>query len=326
MTLTTRCALFKSFLTIMLRYLVFRLVNSFLLLICLSFLVYLLIYLAPADPAQMIAAQRVGGTPNVEQIAWVRASYGLDRPIPVQYGYWLRSALTGDLGYSIRTDRAIVEELGKHLRFSATLGGITMIFVLLLAAPVGVLAALQVNRGWDQLVRLGSLVLVSIPDFWLGFLLILIFAVQLSWLPSFGARSWQHYLLPIATLGLGQAARLSRLLRSLVLDQLRSDYLRTARAKGIALPPRLWRHLLPNIAVPFVTVSVQQLGMLISGTIIIETLYSLPGLGNYYAQAVNYRDIPVIQATVLLFASIIVLLNLLVDLSYTAIDPRIRYT
>ncbi|MBI1295944.1 ABC transporter permease subunit [bacterium] len=310
----------------MLRYLFQRLLNSLLLLIGLSFLVYLLIYLSPADPAQMIAAQRVGGAPNAEQIAWVRATYGLDRPVFVQYGYWLRSAVTGDLGYSIRTDRAIIAEIGKHLRFSATLGGITMVFVLLVALPVGILAAVQRHRGLDQGIRLASLALVSIPDFWLGFLLILIFAVQLGWLPSFGAKGWEHYLLPIATLGLGQAARLSRLLRSLVLDQLYSDYLRTARAKGIALAPRIWRHLLPNIAVPFVTLAVQQLGMLISGAIIIETLFSLPGLGNYYAQAVNYRDIPVIQATVLLFAGIIIVLNLLVDLSYTVFDPRIRYT
>lgn len=309
----------------MIRYLLQRILHALLLLIGVSVLVYLLIYLAPADPAQIIAAQRVGGTPNAAQIAWVRAEYGLDRPWWVQYGHWLQQTLRGDLGYSIRTDDPISQELGKHLLLSVGLGGVTMLFVLLLAIPTGIVAARYNNLMWDQVMRFNSLVFVSLPDFWLGFLLILLFAVYLGWLPAFGAKSWLHFLLPIVTLGVGHAARLSRLLRSLVLDQLQSDYLRTARAKGLPPPVVLWRHLLPNIAVPFVTMAVQQFGMLISGTIIIETLFSLPGLGNYYAQAVSYRDIPVIQAAVLLFAALILLLNLLVDLSYTFLDPRIRY-
>ena len=309
----------------MIRYLLQRILHALLLLIGVSVLVYLLIYLAPADPAQIIAAQRVGGTPNAAQIAWVRAEYGVDRPWWVQYGHWLQQTLRGDLGYSIRTDDPISQELGKHLLLSVGLGGVTMLFVLLLAIPTGIVAARYNNLMWDQVMRFNSLVFVSLPDFWLGFLLILLFAVYLGWLPAFGAKSWLHFLLPIVTLGVGHAARLSRLLRSLVLDQLQSDYLRTARAKGLPPPVVLWRHLLPNIAVPFVTMAVQQFGMLISGTIIIETLFSLPGLGNYYAQAVSYRDIPVIQAAVLLFAALILLLNLLVDLSYTFLDPRIRY-
>ncbi|MEZ4728628.1 MAG: ABC transporter permease [Caldilineaceae bacterium] len=309
----------------MLRYLLQRLLHSLLLLIGVSVLAYLLIYLAPADPAQIIAAQRVGGTPNADQIAWVRTAYGLDRPLWVQYGQWLGQTIRGDLGYSIRTDKPVRQELGKHLRLSVGLGGVTMVFVLLLAIPGGVVAARYNQRLGDQLVRFNALLFVSLPDFWLGFLLILLFAVYLGWLPAFGAKSWQHFLLPIVTLGVGHAARLSRLLRSLLLGQLQSDYLRTAHAKGLPAWRLLWGHLLPNIAVPFITVAVQQFGMLISGTIIIETLFSLPGLGNYYAQAVSYRDLPVIQATVLLFAALILLLNLLVDLSYPFFDPRIRY-
>lgn len=310
----------------MIRYLFQRVLYSILLIVALSFLVYLLIYVSPSDPAQMIAAQRIGGTPNAEQIAWVRTEYGLDRPIPVQYGLWLLRTLSGDLGYSIRTDHPIAQELIKHVRLSAMLGGITMLFVLALAVPTGVWAALRRGQRWDQLIRLSALVLVLLPNFWLGFLLIMVFAVHLGWLPAFGAKSWQHYLLPIATLGLGHAARLSRLLRSLLLDQLQSDYLRTAQAKGLRTSAVLGRHLLPNVAVPFVTVATQQFAGLISGTVVIETLYSFPGLGHYYIQAVSYRDIPVIQATVLLFASIILVLNLLADLSYTLFDPRIRYT
>jgi glutathione transport system permease protein len=309
----------------MIRYLLQRALNSILLLLGLSFLIYLLIYLAPADPAQVIAAQRLGGTPDADQIAWVRVRYGLDQSIWVQYGQWLQRTLTGDLGDSIRTNQPIGQELTKHLRLSALLGGVTMLFVLLVAVPSGVLAAYRTNRTWDHWARISAAVFVSVPDFWLGFLLIWLFAVHLGWLPAFGTKSWQHYLLPVLTLGLGQAARLSRLLRSLLVEQLQSDYLRTARAKGLRPAAMLWGHLLPNIAIPFVTVAVQQLGMLISGTIIIETLFSLPGLGNYYAQAVAYRDIPAIQATVLLFATIIIVFNLLADLSYPFCDPRIRY-
>ncbi|MEM7134766.1 MAG: ABC transporter permease [Chloroflexota bacterium] len=310
----------------MIQYLLRRAAYSLVLLIGLSFLVYLLIYLAPADPAQMIAAQRIGGGPNAEQIAWVREEYGLDQPILVQYGKWLQRTLRGDLGYSIRTDNPIAQEILKHIRFSVVLGGLTMLCVLAVAVPAGLWAALHAGQQGDHLVRFQALVWVSVPDFWLGFLLILVFAVHLGWLPAFGAKSWQHYLLPIATLGLGHAARLSRLLRSLLLDQLQSDYLRTARSKGLSVSAILRRHLAPNVAVPFVTVAMQQFGMLISGTVIVETLFSFPGLGNYYIQAVNYRDIPVIQATVLFFAGMILTINLLVDLSYTLFDPRIRYT
>jgi len=309
----------------MLQYLLQRVLHSLLLLLGVSLLVYLLIYLAPADPAQIIAAQRVGGTPNAEQIAWVRAEYRLDRPLWVQYGGWLQQILQGDLGYSIRTGDPIGQELGKHFHLSLGLGSVTMLFVLLIAIPAGLLAVHHNNRGWDQFMRFSTLIFVSLPDFWLGFLLILLFAVYLGWLPAFGAKSWQHFLLPIITLGVGHAARLSRLLRSLLLEELQHDYLRTARAKGLPTAVQLWRHLLPNIAVPFVTLVVQQFGLLISGTIIIEMLFTLPGLGSYYAQAVTYRDIPVIQATVLLFASLILVLNLLVDLSYPFFDPRIRY-
>lgn len=310
----------------MIRYLLKRTLYSIVLIVGLSFFVYLLIYLAPADPAQMIAAQRIGGVPNAEQIAWVRTEYGLDRPIGVQYIKWLQRTALGDLGYSIRTDNPISQEIGKHIHFSFVLGGLAMLFVLALAVPTGIWSAQNAGQRGDHLVRFQALMWVSVPDFWLGFLLILVFAVHLGWLPAFGAKSWQHYLLPIATLGLGHAARLSRLLRSLLLDQLQSDYLRTARSKGLRSSAILRHHLLPNVAVPFITVAMQQFGMLISGTVIVETLFSFPGLGNYYVQAVNYRDIPVIQATVLLFAGMILVINLLVDLSYTLFDPRIRYT
>jgi ABC-type dipeptide/oligopeptide/nickel transport system permease component len=196
--------------------------------------------------------------------------------------------------------------------------------VLLVGTIAGIWAALRPNSLADQAIRLTGLVGVSIPDFWLAFVLILIFAVYLGWLPSFGAKSWLHLILPAFTLAVGQAARLSRLTRSILRESLRQDYMRTARAKGLSRPTLLFRHALPNIAVPFVTVVAYQFSALISGTVIIETVFSWRGLGSYYIEAVNFRDLPVIQATVLLFGAIIIFSNLLADLTYGLFDPRLR--
>lgn len=305
-------------------YLLKRIINSILILLGVSWLVYLLIYLAPADPAQVIAGQRFGKPPKPEVIAWIRTEHGLDQPILWQYLRWLGQTLQGDLGRSIRTNELVLVEIKQRWGFSLILGTATMGFVLLLGLPAGVLAALRPHSGWDQLTRLLALTGVSIPEFWLAFLLILIFAVHLGWLPSFGAKGGLHLILPLLTLGLAHLARLSRLTRSILLEELHQDYMRTAQAKGLARVAAISRHALPNIAVPFITLVAYQFSALISGTIIVETVFSWPGLGSYYIIAVDYRDIPVIQAMVLLYALIIIFSNLLADLSYGLFDPRIR--
>jgi ABC-type dipeptide/oligopeptide/nickel transport system permease component len=308
----------------MFTYLLKRLLNAGLILLGLSFLVYLLIYLSPADPAQVIASQRLGHLAKVEDVTRIRVEYGLDRPILIQYLHWLGQTLQGDFGYSIRTDKLIRTELLERIGLSLLLGSAAMGLVLLVGTIAGIWAALRPNSLADQAIRLTGLVGVSIPDFWLAFVLILIFAVYLGWLPSFGAKSWLHLILPAFTLAVGQAARLSRLTRSILRESLRQDYMRTARAKGLSRPTLLFRHALPNIAVPFVTVVAYQFSALISGTVIIETVFSWRGLGSYYIEAVNFRDLPVIQATVLLFGAIIIFSNLLADLTYGLFDPRLR--
>lgn len=308
----------------MFQYLLKRLFNAGLILLGLSFLVFLLIYLSPADPAQVIASQRLGQAAKAEDVAQIRAAFGLDQPLVRQYLRWLGQTLQGDLGYSIRTDRLIWTELPVRIGYSLLLGSAALGLVLLIGTGAGLWAALRPNSVLDQAVRLSGLVGVSVPDFWLAFVLILIFAVYLGWLPSFGAKSGWHLILPAITLAVGQAARLSQLTRSILLEALRQDYLRTAQAKGLSRTARLISHALPNIAVPYVTVVAYQFSALISGTIIIETVFSWPGLGSYYIEAVNFRDLPVIQASVLVFGAIIVVSNLLADLTYGLFDPRLR--
>ena len=309
----------------MLPYLLRRLFNAALIFLGLSLLVYLLIYLSPADPAQVIAAQRLGGGPaSSEVLAQVQEEYGLDQPVPMQYLRWLGQAVQGDFGYSIRTGNLIASEMAARVSFSMLLGTAAMALVLLIGTIFGVWAALKPDSVADNAIRFAGLVWVAIPDFWFAFLLILIFAVHLGLLPSFGARSGLHLILPAITLAGPQAARLSQLIRSILLDVLRQDYMRTAKSKGLPSSTQLFRHAMPNIAVPYVTVVAYQFSALISGTIIIETVFSWPGLGSYYIEAVNFRDLPVIQATVLAFGVIIIFSNLLADLAYGIFDPRLR--
>ena len=308
----------------MLTYLLKRLFGAVLIFLGLSLLVYLLIYLSPADPAQVIASQRLGGPARPEDVARIQREYGLDQPVPIQYLRWLGQAIQGDLGYSIRTGNLITSEMAARVGFSMLLGTAAMALVLLIGTIFGTWAALKPDSVADNAIRFTGLVWVAIPDFWLAFLLILIFAVHLGVLPSFGARSGLHLILPAITLAVAQAARLSQLVRSILLDVLRQDYMRTAKSKGLPSSTRLFRHAMPNIAVPYVTVVAYQFSALISGAIIIETVFSWPGLGSYYIEAVNFRDLPVIQATVLVFGVIIIFSNLLADLAYGIFDPRLR--
>lgn len=306
------------------RYLLKRLLHAGFLLLGTTLLSYLLLYLAPADPAQVIAAQRLGGQPNPAQVAWVRQHYGLDQPWFQQYLRWLRRTLQGDFGVSIRTGQAIYEEVGRALHYSLVLTFWTTAFVVLVGGTGGVWAALRPHTLWDRLLQLGGLVCVSVPEFWLAFLLIWCFAITLGWLPSYGAASGSHLILPVLSVGIGQAARVCHVTRTLLLHERGTDYLRTACAKGRSQAGALLCHGVPNIAVPFVTLLAHQVSLILSGAIIIETLFTWPGLGTYFITAVHFRDVPVIQALVLLFTVLIVGLHLLADLSYGLLDPRIH--
>jgi peptide/nickel transport system permease protein len=274
------------------------------------------------DPTVFLVDQ----TATREEIAHTRHLLGLDRPLPVQYLDFLLAAPRGDFGRSIRERRSAMHMVLEHL-WPATveLAVAASALATMLAVPLGVISAARKDRAADHLSRLASLFLQSMPSFWLGLLLILLFAVELhGLLPAYGAGTWRHLVLPALTLAAAPLAQNTRLVRAGMLEVLHQDYVRTARAKGVSERLILYRHALRNVAIPFITVTGLSLGFMLSGTIIVETVFSWPGLGRLIVQAVPGRDFPVIQAGVFVFALIFVAVNLAVDLLYAVVDPRVR--
>ena len=276
------------------------------------------------DPAAFLVDQ----TATREEIAHARHLLGLDRPLHAQYLDFLRAVPRGDFGISIQQRRPALPIVLEHLwPATAQLALAAILLATVLAIPLGVVAATHRDGALDHLSRIGSLFLQSMPSFWLGLMLILIFAVALGGLlPAFGSGSLRHLILPALTLAAAPLAQNVRLIRGGLLEVLQQDYVRTARAKGVAEHGIVYRHALRNAAGPFLTVTGLSLGFMLSGTLVIETVFSWPGLGRLMVQAVPGRDFPVIQAGVFVFALIFVGLNLLVDLLYTVVDPRVRLT
>lgn len=310
----------------MMRFLLRRAAGVVTTLLATSLLTYLLIFLGAGDPAAVIVARRTGNLPTAEQIAQVRAQYGLDRPVLVQYLDWLGQVVRGDFGYSLRTGVPVVEELGARLGATLLLAGLTTVVTLLVGLTIGLVAARREGSPFDRVTHLLALVGVALPNFWLAFLLILLFAVYLKWLPSHGLRQPSSVVLPVVTLAFANIATLSQLTRSLLRAVRHQDYLRTARAKGLNGRATWLRHALPNVAAPILTLVATQFSHIAAGAVIVETIFAWPGIGNFYIQAVNFRDIPVIQAMVLLFTTLFVGINFLVDVAYAWFDPRIRLT
>jgi peptide/nickel transport system permease protein len=274
------------------------------------------------DPAAFLVDQ----TATREEVAAVRRQLGLDRPPLVQYLDFLAAVPRGDFGTSIREKRPAMTMVLDHF-WPATvqLAAAAIVLSTLLAIPLGIVSATHRDRAADHASRLASLVLQSMPSFWLGLMLVLLFAVQLNGLlPAYGSGTLRHLILPAVTLAAAPLAQNVRLIRAGMLEVLQEDYVRTARAKGATERLVLYRHALRNAALPFITVAGLSLGFMLSGTIIIETVFSWPGLGRLIVQAVPARDFPVIQAGVFLFAVIFVLVNLAVDLLYAVVDPRVR--
>lgn len=308
----------------MIRFLLKRLAGSVAVLVAISLLTYFLIYLAPGDPAVVIVRSRMGRLPTQEEVALVRSEYGLDQPLFLQYIAWAGRAVRGDLGYSIRTGKPVVKEISIRFGPTLLLAGVTTLFALSVGIPTGLIAAQKFNSLWDHLSRTATLLSVSIPDFWLAFLLILVFSIYLGWLPTYGFRGVEYLILPVISLGLAHAARLSRLTRSTLLQVQHQNYLQTARAKGLSERAVWVRHALPNIKIPLLTLAANQFSSIVASSVIVETLFSWPGIGNYYIVSVKFRDLPAIQAMVLLFAFVFVSVNIMTDIAYTLIDPRIR--
>ena len=274
------------------------------------------------DPALFLVDQSA----TQDEIAHMRAQLGLDRPLAVQYVDFLGAAVRGDFGQSIREKRPAMRIVVEHF-WPATveLAAAALVLSTLLAVPLGVISATHRGRLADHLSRLASLFLQSMPGFWLGIMLILLFAVVLGGLlPAFGTGTWRHLILPAIALAAAPLAQNVRLIRAGMLEVLGQDYVRTARAKGVGERAVIYRHALRNAALPVITVTGLSLGFMLSGALIIETVFAWPGMGRLIVQAVPGRDFPVIQAGVFVFALVFVVINLLVDVLYTVADPRVR--
>lgn len=277
------------------------------------------------DPIDMLYA----GDPRpeaVEEAEALRRDLGLDRPLPIQYVNYLVDVVRLDFGNSIALKRPVIEMIGVELPHTMRLTFSAFIVAYLLAIPIGILIAIKKNTIIDYGIQVISMAGVSIPDFWMGTMLILLFAVQLEWLPALGIGDGgvEHLILPVATIAIPRVAFMSRFVRGVMLDVLNEDYLRTARAKGMNERIVISRHALRNALIPIITVAGIQLGYLVSGSVIIERVFGLPGIGDLLVDSISSRDFPITQATVLIIAFSIVLMNLLVDILYVVIDPRVR--
>ena len=310
----------------MLRFLTRRTIGGLFTLLASSVLTYALLYLSPSDPATMIVAARIGPQANEEQIRAVRESLGLDQPVIVQYAIWLSNVARGELGRSIRTGQPIASEIGLRLGPTLWLALAATGLSVLIGLPFGVLASQRSGRLADRIVRLASMLAVSTPDFWLAFVLIVLLSVQWRLFPTYGMTQASSIVLPAITLAVFRSAYLTRFIRSQLNTVRGEDFLRTARGKGLSEPRIWWRHALPNVGVPLVTMVAQQFASSLTGAIIVETVFAWPGVGSYYLEAVRFRDLPVIQAGVLLFALAFLLVNLTVDLTYALLDPKVRVT
>lgn len=312
------------------RYIVRRVAQASVVLLGVSVIVFMLVHLVPGDPIRTSLGTQFD--PAIYEA--LREQAGLDKPLPVQYASWLGKAVTGDLGVSFRTGEPVAATLLERLlpTFSLALAG--LVIALVIALPLGMLAAVRAGSRIDRVVTVISQVGVSVPDFLLAILGILLFALVLGWLPSSGyvsplndPLSWlRHVALPATAIGVISGSIITRFVRSAVLEALGQNHTRTARSKGLPEPVVLRRHVLRNALVPIVTIIGLQLAVLFGGVIIVEVVFSWPGLGLLSLQAVQQRDYPVLQGTVLLLAVIFLIVNLLVDLLYAALDPRIRYT
>lgn len=305
----------------MLNYVLKRLLGLIPTLLIVAVLVFLFVHLLPGDPARLIA----GPEANAQVIALVRQQLGLDQPLHVQFWHYITHVLQGDFGTSMVSRRPVSEEIASRFLPTLWLTITSMIWAVLFGMAIGIAAAVWRNRWPDRVGMTLAVTGISFPAFALGMLLMQIFSVDLGWLPTVGADSWQHYILPSLTLGAAVASVMARFTRSSFVDVLSEDYMRTARAKGVSETWVVLKHGLRNAMIPVVTMMGLQFGFLLGGSIVVEKVFNWPGLGRLLVDSVDMRDYPVIQAEVLLFSLEFILINLVVDVLYAAINPAIRY-
>ncbi|MBD7909046.1 glutathione ABC transporter permease GsiC [Sporosarcina gallistercoris] len=305
----------------MLRFLGKRLLQIIPILILVSIFIFLFVHMIPGDPARLVA----GEDATIEDVELVRKELGLDKPITEQYITYMKNLFQGDFGKSLKTNRDVSYEIGERFMPTFWLTVWSMSWAVVAGLIIGVVSATKRNKWQDYLGMFGAVSGLSLPSFWLGLMLIQLFAVTLGWLPSGGMESWKSYILPAFTLGTGVAAVVARFTRSSLMDVLKEDYIRTGRSKGLNERRITWGHGLRNAMIPVVTMTGLQFGFLLGGSVVIESVFSWPGLGKLLIDSVAYRDYPVIQAEMLIFALEFILINLVVDLLYGILNPQIRY-
>jgi len=305
----------------MLNYVIKRLLGLLPTLLIVAVLVFLFVHILPGDPARLIAGPEADAT----VIDLVRKQLGLEQPLYVQFWHYMVNVLQGDFGTSMVSRRPVVDEIASRFMPTFWLTITSMLWAMLFGLGAGIVAAVWRNRWPDRLGMALAVTGISFPAFALGMLLMQIFSVELGWLPTVGADTWKHYVLPSVTLGAAVAAVMARFTRASFVDVLNEDYMRTARAKGVSEKWVILKHGLRNAMIPVVTMMGLQFGFLLGGSIVVEKVFNWPGLGRLLVDSVEMRDYPVIQAEVLLFSLEFILINLVVDVLYAAINPAIRY-
>ncbi len=304
----------------MIAYIARRLLQLLPIVLIVATLVFSLIHFIPGDPVELM----LGDGARAADISALRTELGLDRPLGVQYAAFLRGLLRGDLGKSLHYQRPVTTLLLEHYPATLELALASLLVAFLIAVPLGIAAALNKDRAIDHFSRFFALLGVSLPNFWLGPVLILLFAIYWRWLPVSGRDGWLSLVLPALTLGTALSGLLTRMIRSSLAEQLHQPYVLTAQAKGLSKRQAALRHALKNALIPVVTIVGLQFGALLTGAIITETIFSWPGLGRLVIQAIRLRDYPLVQGGVLLISMTYILVNLLTDLFYATLDPRIR--
>ena len=308
----------------MIQYVLRRLIGTVPVLLGVTMVVFAMTWLTPGDPVVALLGESAQGI-SAEAREDLRRELGLDQPWPVQYLSYVGGLLQGDLGTSIRSRRPVRVEVTDRLPATAELALAGLAIAIVLGVTLGVAAALK-RRTWVDAAAIAvALIGVSVPVFWSGFLLMMVFSLELGWLPASGRGDWRNLILPATTVGVASAAFIARITRGAVLETLGQDYVRTARAKGLQARVVVVRHALRNALLPIVTVVGLQLGSLLGGAVLTETVFAWPGVGRMLVDAIIARDLPLVQGTVLVISLLFILVNLAVDLSYAAINPRVRY-
>lgn len=301
-----------------------RLLQIVIVLFGISFFTFGLTYLSPGDPAEIMLTE-CGNIPTPELLEQTRAELGLDKPFLVQYGNWLKGVLTGDMGKSYSMKVPVVEKLVSCFFLTLKLALASLLIMILFSIPLGILSAVYHNRWPDYLVRGLTFFGVSVPNFWIGLILLSIFGVQLRWVTvSGGSTDFKSLVLPAVTLAIAMSAKYTRQVRIAVLEELQQDYVTGAHMRGLSEKKILWKHVLPNATLPLVTLLGLSLGSLLGGTAVVEIIYNWPGLGSMAVKAISCRDYPLVQGYVLWIALLYMGINLLVDLSYERLDPRLK--